>query len=1585
MTPPGPLLSVNNHMPNSGTFTNNRFAFWDRVAASAEIRKEYKDQLDRLLAGELTGLHYHELRVSGRLKGTASIYTGYSSRLILVPVPDSKAIMVLDEVLEHQYPAYLEDPALLEQRFQQKMGELGPEDYLSCTDRALEASAPETKSTLVEAPIWAKQKASLNLKRPVLTDEQNASLELPAPFMVFAEAGFGKTFFAAAYLRKLISKINASPQEFEMKTDEPTTPIVFAYVAKAKKLVTSFKEQYKTHPNHKKSKHAKVQIKTLEDLCRDALASDELPNFIGFDRFCSWLAFYQESWKNQEKGKAKEEGRSEDLYVGIFENPELLYKELIHMVALSKEAYLCSGIPATSGYFSLDKRVFLWTLCQNYLLHMEKTKAFDLALNPPLDKLKKGLCHSIIVDESQILSPKEIELLLWLAESKPTAKGKAAYAANNNQILWLYGRHQSMNFCNRHYFSALKLPIVTFNKSFRNPWEVTKMANNLTKIELQFGNSDSPEFQPKEIEPNLTKSGKISWGSPDQIPESMKAGSDHTLRIVTRKEYVEEAKKLFKTKFVFTPEQIQGSDCDNLVLYKMLGNPLFNSISGLLPKTDFEPSGNRAKRKSNVHYEEKTDQKICIGEIQSACETLHVALTRATNEIAFIEEPSGLRRRFVEVLQKGLTLSPLGHEAHASTPEEWLSIIEEEHKKGNISQALEALDSLLEKFPDRFTVENIAAIKEQFKHGKGKAALKTEEAQESKALSSTATESATATRPNQTSEPITEPTSFVSRSSTDSAILKKYANGKKLSSVSAMVSLLNEPYCATLLFTPRKPQMKTLFTSIMEDPKMADRFSAAFMKCSKHLGKIPDEHLGFPLLIACSKNSYGMKFLGYLLEKKAQFSKQITSDQLFSPEDEKEKQTWHLIGNKNLFLLLNKNKALLAGLPEDFLKKIQPISVLSYFVNDREGRLILDLICEQRASLVLALSQKELEEVLVVLVKTTEGRKLLSKMISINPKLNEKMNRAWATLSGCYISKEALLTCKDTVTGYHLQGTDAENEIFELMPSDYKKQMFFLPGCAAKETKFESKEAPKQAAPKKSQEEGQAKALFKQFDARRLKVVLSTYAFEPLFLTTYTDENGQSFALQDRLYSDESCRMVFSSCLVNNLKLLYTVPLEKISFPKLKTEGKDEMSKLVAWHTKFQAKTWLNKLKEVRDFLLLHPPSEKANIDGLPVVHVAVALCCGDKILRDLKSLGADFNFKTTHTNESLVHLAIKLCRELNTNMADLRSSLLLLKELGTDFMMLDVKGYSPMHIAAEFPDPRIIDILIEVEPGLSLSLEAEDGTTPVFLAVMRGNISILRKIKAFDPSFDLNETYIITRGTEIGADEFDEGEFLEHTFLEWAAEYGNVDLLKILRELDPNLPLDYIFHRHLTPASLAAANGHMHFIRALYELENTLLLNKPDNLGYTPVFEAIKSKNFTLLLTLFELNVTLESYRETNRFNLGVSAVNSNDMSIIQLLVDMKYDMNIPIIADKIYNYHLLKDEFCLKEDDLVSPLSLAKMQKQHEIVCYLTKILKGSSQPTECSASIGGVVCFFKTSIGGLASLFKPEAKGDPTPSKP
>lgn len=967
-------------------FSNDRLVFWIGIAGKEELRLKYanSDVLSRLNAGELTGLCFEKFRTtSPLLKGTATIRINGADRLLIKPIlQDGETyILILEEILEHRHDkaAHLNGTnRQRENRLFNLINSLEDKDFEKITNtQAFERNkkpVPEDK----EHEQVPKIPSFHNGEYLLLTNQQSQALELDVFFLLVAEAGYGKTLFAAEYMRKLMDRMTQSfkprllPEIKEGLEGEALRPITIVFEAKNPKLVKKFKEQYLEHPLSLLAyRNVQIVFKTLEELCRENVLDPQNRHLesVGQDAFSQWLKQHERAFNTRKKTKSKENPSPSPIdHSRLFSKSELLYKEFCHMLNLEKTQYLASGIPVrgTKDYFAVEERPLIWELGQAYVSSLEKEGKYDPALNPP--PLKPAVYDAIIADEVQTLGPKEIEMIVGLAKED---------ANQRKQIVWLYGKNQSRILSNRTYFSSLGLPLIKFTKSLRNPQEVTLMANNAIRAQLHFGNPDKQEFQTEIMEPNVDKTGEIFWAEGLEIPNAMVG--DPQLTIVALPEYVEEARLKFKTAFVFTPEQIQGTDCDNLVLYRMISQPIFEYISANLPAEDVEPSGNRAKTSVCSEAEFST------GEIHSAFDAFHIALTRATKTVTIFEENNRKHEYFLKTIQKGVPIKPLSYQE--KTPDfnadAFLARAEIEFENGHESQALKTVALLQQQRPDVFDTQRVQAIQSSWEH-----------------------------KAPPTAKASSKPAKTSAQASISSEVLKIYTDRTKYKQERAFSALLENLECTKLLFTEFPGQSSSLWSYFMEDLGRAKLFREAFIKAPKFRDKIPASILSelgegdsSPLLYF-GKNLETMALFKYLIEKDS-FAKNITSAAWFKRYPDPAGMIAKGIspclvfleselGQSLLLTLFTKNKDLLTYIPDEELA-------------------ILDVICDKAPHIVRAIPGLQCEA-LVEKLRVYGKDDIISKMrcLAKGPRTEDKVPAEVLSLYQTFDIKElqrALSVC----------------------------------------------------------------------------------------------------------------------------------------------------------------------------------------------------------------------------------------------------------------------------------------------------------------------------------------------------------------------------------------------------------------------------------------------------------------------------------------------------------------------------------------------------------------------------------------------
>lgn len=965
-----------------GSVLNDRPQFFYGYAGEEALRTAYSELLQRLQAGELAALHYEEMHTdSTLLKGMATIEINKTDRLLIKPITvnHKQYYLILEAILFHRHDkaTYLNGTVLEKEiRYITLLNSLKDRDFVSFASLNTSENTPTT-APKDEKPESSRKRAPRTLSFQngeylFLTNKQSETLELDLPFSIVAKAGYGKTTLALEYMRRLMFKLLHATErrmlhEIERDLNSKKEPNTVYYLAKNERLVHRSKENYQSHPLLAPTQmQASVRFMTVEDFCQERVLDPKDKQLIPVNEgaFYLWLEQYQISFNNNKKAHLKDRTVTFEIDQNrIFNKPSLLYTELCYMVCLTETEYLASGITirGTKDYFTKEERPFLWKLCQDYLMGLKKSGKYNTALNPPA--LQQECCFAVIADEIQIWSPKEIEIIKAVAQ--------------NNRILALYGENQSSMICNRTYLSALGLPEVTFNQSLRNPALVTRMANNATLAQRAFGNQNKNkgrgEAESELMEPNEDIEGEIFWADGLEVPDAMLG--DLSITVVAPPEYVSEAKKKFNNPpfefpWVYTPKQIQGTDCDNLVLYRMTSAPVFDYISEHLPVNWYESSDSRAKSSQGL------EQKFATGEIHSAFNDFHIALTRATKgkgaNVTIFEEKSHKKERLYTAIKTDVPLKPLSYQeekAPAFNATQCLARAKKEFKEGHEEQALDSLNLLQQQCPKDFDTKRVQAIQASWQSQTATGNMSTSEDQKRPPK---------AQKPKAPPQTMQDPGALNELNKVPDIIKNKYLDRSMYINEKTVLALLDQTHCTALLFASTPDQTACLFDYFMKDANRAQLFKQAFARYpKKYKDKIPvsklsiiDDHKSH--LTRFAYNDASVALFIYLVKECPGFAEGISPDMLFTRAlgaevtitlGVKTIDACHLFastsqGTRGLLHLFLKNKRLLPQMPAAFF---QGSFLVQLFLGNPAGRSILDIMADEAPQLFRAISDESFD------------------------------------------------------------------------------------------------------------------------------------------------------------------------------------------------------------------------------------------------------------------------------------------------------------------------------------------------------------------------------------------------------------------------------------------------------------------------------------------------------------------------------------------------------------------------------------------------------------------------------------------------
>ena len=297
-----------------------------------------------------------------------------------------------------------------------------------------------------------------------------------------------------------------------------------------------------------------------------------------------------------------------------------------------------------------------------------------------------------------------------------------------------------------------------------------------------------------------------------------------------------------------------------------------------------------------------------------------------------------------------------------------------------------------------------------------------------------------------------------------------------------------------------------------------------------------------------------------------------------------------------------------------------------------------------------------------------------------------------------------------------------------------------------------------------------------------------------------------------KIYFLEGCAPCYAAAQYGYVDTLYALKEldTAVDFNKANKEGV----------TPCHIAAWEGKSESLRVLVELGADVNAVNKDGVTSCHFALQKGYIHVLNMLVEQLGAEVN-KFDNRGRSLFHQAaefdyVKALRPLQKLGADINQAdkqgntpchiaaryghveaLRTLYELGADFNKANNNGATPFHIAAEYGRCNVLDVLCELYPSTDVNQGDKYGDTPSCLAARSGHVEALRTLHKLGA--DLNKS------NNDGATPF-------HI----AAEYGQLNVLCLLRELYPSTDVNQGDKYGDTPSCLAARHGQVAALREL-------------------------------------------------------------------------------------------------------------------------------------------------------------------------
>ncbi|WP_143001010.1 hypothetical protein [Legionella micdadei] len=385
-----------------------------------------------------------------------------------------------------------------------------------------------------------------------LNSKQEEALKAKLPLLVSGPPGSGKSCVSLFLMNPLL---NGLPLEGNNGV---------LYVTQSSRLVEQM--QRGSAEGLPAEAEGRVGYQSYESLAR-VLHGEELAGktLVDKEEFAEWFRHYvskkQEELKARESTQGWRKGKLEELK----EKGSQVYQEFRILSGYDEAGYLSLG-GKQSIFHDSEEKGWIYAAYEAYQIFLKSEKKVDLAFFP---FVVKGRYEMVVVDESQDLSYLQLRNLLELAKA-----GQVCLCIDTRQSLndskskrpYIVETLRKMGY----EVSHIELPF-----SHRCPEVVVPFLNNAVGIRnVLTGGSDDKLGQSKITGcSGKKKAGSIRWvEGPDE--ETLKflheLAKTTQFAVVTQAEYVEEARKLYKTEMVFTVEQIKGLEFRTVVAHKIL-------------------------------------------------------------------------------------------------------------------------------------------------------------------------------------------------------------------------------------------------------------------------------------------------------------------------------------------------------------------------------------------------------------------------------------------------------------------------------------------------------------------------------------------------------------------------------------------------------------------------------------------------------------------------------------------------------------------------------------------------------------------------------------------------------------------------------------------------------------------------------------------------------------------------------------------------------------------------------------------------------------------------------------------------------
>ena len=649
--------------------------YWRNAIGDASLIATCKSNIDDLINGTYTETDLEKLKN----------YNIYSYRLnqrdrllfTTIQIDDEQYLLVLDVVLSHDYQ---KSPFLQNQGVLKNFLEKNSEELIAAVNASDFHQADNPMQLLRDDEEGEREDPEMvvvdyfNQQFIQLSDEQQHALQVPLPALISGSAGSGKTCVAMVLLADYYQK------SLLEEAEGMQTPML--YVSASPNLVRAMRRMWEElHPEVSEDK---VQFKTYDELLQE---SPELEGKtrVGKPDFEAW---YERHCKADNKVKKAQSASSINL------DTETAYQEFRIRSGYNEDGYILLG-RRQSLLANPEKKTWLNEAYRCYQDYLTKSSL----INPDFFPFQLPQKYRfVVVDESQDFAYLQLQNLFNLAENQAIA-----CCMDSHQSLYDEQSKRPFLLDMLGAGSTKKATHVKLSTTYRCPKHIVSAANIVLRIKNTLLGGISDKDETPEIMPKL---GHESGGTVQIIVDknSLDAGLAQStgFAIVTLPDFVLEARLLFKTELVFTPDQIKGLEYPTVALYRLLDTPLFDEASKKMKELGTQGGADRT-----VRYRPGPDAEKGNSKYGPYFNQLVTAITRAKENLIIYEERAYHKTELLKSLreisrQDDITPSHTLEAVKGSTAAEW----EEEAKRqldvGNEEHAYRIFINHLNGSDDKF-------------------------------------------------------------------------------------------------------------------------------------------------------------------------------------------------------------------------------------------------------------------------------------------------------------------------------------------------------------------------------------------------------------------------------------------------------------------------------------------------------------------------------------------------------------------------------------------------------------------------------------------------------------------------------------------------------------------------------------------------------------------------------------------------------------------------------------------------------------------------------------------------------------------